>query len=152
MTKKPYSAISIANYFVKKGIDTGAMVTPMKLQKLVYFAHGWFLSLSGGQPLIKEKIGAWPFGPVIGTVYKYYSAYAKKPIDRLVETDEEAIQDAQDIAVLDKIWDVYGQRTAIELSNLTHLEGNAWDKTYRMGHSHTIPNELIKEDFDRMSE
>ena len=39
----PYSAIAIANYFVdcSKGKSD---LTPMKMQKLIFIAHGWYLA------------------------------------------------------------------------------------------------------------
>ncbi|WP_165852004.1 Panacea domain-containing protein [Mucilaginibacter terrenus] len=40
-----YSASEIAAALVQKGIDSGAPVTQMKLQKMVYFAHGYNLAI-----------------------------------------------------------------------------------------------------------
>ena len=56
----PYNAIAVANYFIDKAKADGVPLTHMKLQKLIYFAHGWHLALYG-EPLIDEEIQAWEF-------------------------------------------------------------------------------------------
>jgi len=50
-----YSSFEVANYFIKKSLQEKRPITPMKLQKLIYFAHGWNLGLAG-KPLINELI------------------------------------------------------------------------------------------------
>jgi uncharacterized phage-associated protein len=64
ISSMPYPAAAIANEFIKVAKRNGVLLTPMKLQKLVYFAHGWYLALLG-KPLINEPVEAWKFGPVI---------------------------------------------------------------------------------------
>ena len=74
-----YPATIIALAFVKKGIEEGNFVTQMKLQKLVYFAHGYHLA-KYKEPLIKEEFQAWQFGPVIPKIYQEYKYYGSNPI------------------------------------------------------------------------
>ena len=53
-----YQAVAIANAFIDIGKQNNATdLTPMKLQKLVYFAHGWNLGATG-RPLINEEVEA----------------------------------------------------------------------------------------------
>lgn len=56
----PYPAIAIANYFLKLGKERGIAINPMKLNKLVYLAHGWHLALYD-LSLIDEMVEAWTF-------------------------------------------------------------------------------------------
>jgi uncharacterized phage-associated protein len=72
MTHNP---IAIANYF----IELAKFITPMKLQKLVYFAHGWCLALAD-KPLINEKIEAWQYGPVVSSLYREFKKYGNEGI------------------------------------------------------------------------
>ena len=53
----------IANAFLKKAKQSEIGVTQMKLQKLVYIAHGWTLALSA-KPLVNQEPEAWDRGPV----------------------------------------------------------------------------------------
>ncbi len=58
--KAPVSAKLVANYFLKKAAAEGVTLDPMKLQKLVYIAHGWHLGLLGA-PLLRSPIEAWTY-------------------------------------------------------------------------------------------
>jgi len=128
-------ALAVANYFIKKGLADGKEVSPMKLQKLVYFAHGWHLALYD-EPLIDEAIQAWQYGPVVPSIYHEFKLAGNGPIKEpaseffweksTVSNDKEKF--------LDAIWNLYGDLTAIQLSNLTHEAGTPWDeldKLYR---------------------
>jgi uncharacterized phage-associated protein len=65
------NALAVANHFLDIAEKAGQRLTPMKLQKLVYFAHGWHLGLTG-EPLLDEEIQAWSFGPVVRSVYNAF--------------------------------------------------------------------------------
>ena len=73
---RTYDPIAVANFFIQKSIETGLEVTPMKLLKLVYIAHGWSLGLFG-EPLIDEAVVAWTYGPVIPDLYKVLKDYGR---------------------------------------------------------------------------
>ena len=78
----PYSASVIAYAFVQKGIEEGKFVTQMKLQKMVYFAHGYHLARYN-EPLIREEFEAWKFGPVVPSIYQSYKLYGS---DMIIDT------------------------------------------------------------------
>ena len=77
-----YSASVIAYAFVQKGIEEGTFVTQMKLQKMVYFAHGYHLARYN-EPLIREEFEAWKFGPVVPSIYQSYKLYGS---DMIIDT------------------------------------------------------------------
>ena len=56
-----FSPKAIANFFLSLAKQSGEAITPMKLQKLVYYAHGWFAGHTG-TPLINETVEAWHTG------------------------------------------------------------------------------------------
>lgn len=75
-----YSSIRIADEFLKIAKERGCKdMTPMKLIKLVYLAHGMSLAHCG-EPLIRDSIEAWRYGPVIPTLYGQVSAYGGSPV------------------------------------------------------------------------
>lgn len=160
-----YSAIAVANAFIEKAKSKGINdLSPMKLQKLVYFAHAWMLALAD-KPLIKENVKAWKFGPVIDSVYHEFKSFGSGNISTL-GTEFEGLEsdDVFDIkyvipklpkndetasAIIDAILDTYGDRSAISLSNLTHEPGSAWCITrdqHKDGavREFIIDNEIIK--------
>lgn len=72
----PYQANIIANFFVKKAQEEQIPLTLMKIIKLVYIAHGWHLAHKKS-PLISEPVEAWPYGPVVPSVYMPLSNMVK---------------------------------------------------------------------------
>jgi len=161
----PHSSKAVANEFVAVANENGAALTPMKLLKLIYFAHGWHLALAGA-PLVDERVEAWKFGPVVPSVYHAFKRFGMNPITAhataldLSEWREKRkvcffvprLADDDTIkSLLRRIWTVYGKRSAIELSNLTHQPGTPWSIVWERGGKDIkgtdIPDPLIKEHF-----
>lgn len=138
----------------------------MKLQKLLYFAHGWHLALTS-KPLISETIQAWNYGPVVESLYHDLKGYGygavTRPISDLVLGEgagfsfqfvEPRVEDPDIKAFLGKILDAYGALSAIQLSNLTHLPDAPWAIVKeaaggQIERSLTIPDELIASCFNK---
>lgn len=136
----PFPTLAVANYFIEKGRSVrGSAVDPMKLQKLLYFAHGWHLAVTG-RPLIDEPVEAWRYGPVISSVYHEFKANGRFPIARPAtcldfDTYEEYAprvpEDAKETReILEKVWKVYGGLTGPELSAMTHEPDTPWAKVW----------------------
>lgn len=53
-----YDAKSIANYFLELAAESGQRIDAIKLQKLVYFANGWYAGYTS-QPLMPSVDGNW---------------------------------------------------------------------------------------------
>jgi uncharacterized phage-associated protein len=147
-----YCASMIANYFLKKAKQAGEHLSPMKLLKLVYFAHGWNLAIKD-QSLLKEPVEAWPYGPVISSLYHQFKKFGNEAITESASVDEKEIQNLESDfatqALLNNIWSVYSKYTAVQLSNLSHEKGSPWDKAWhdedgRYNYHHVISDEIIK--------
>jgi uncharacterized phage-associated protein len=161
----PFPAVVIANEFLRIAEKERSPLTPMKLQKLVYFAHGWCLALTG-QPLITERIEAWQYGPVIPSLYGEFKLYGNGPITEpaytvsfnggKVQFYQQTLDDFPDTPekefarqVIRRVWEVYGGFTTAKLSNATHLPGTPWSEVYEDGkRSVSIPDEKIKAFFE----
>ena len=116
------NSIAVANFFIDKSKETGDEVTPMKLLKLVYIAHGWHLGLYD-EPLIADQVEAWKFGPVVRPVYQ---AFKNCGSDLVTEKYGHKHVDASEHDFLNKIWDVYKKYTGIQLSTITHQPNTPW--------------------------
>jgi len=91
--------------------------SPMKLQKLCYYAQGF--KLAEGEQLFPEDFQAWQHGPVIPELYQKYSAYSWRAID--VALPEEI----QDKGLAEKVEDIvyaFGRYDGAALSTMTHRE------------------------------
>lgn len=162
-----YSAIAVANAFIEKAKEKGIRdLTPMKLQKLVFYAHAWSLVMSN-KPLFSDKVFAWPYGPVIESIYHEFKGHGPTNItvpgtelkwdgspDALMEYKyvTPRIPDDDDLSayIVDYVLEAYGDQSAIALSNLTHRPGSAW---YTIMEEHgggeprnlVIPNDVIRD-------
>jgi uncharacterized phage-associated protein len=76
MEPQTYSAGAVVNYFLDNAEKYGVVITPMKLQKMLYFANGWSWAFFD-KPLISEECKAWKFGPVYPSVYQEYSDFSR---------------------------------------------------------------------------
>jgi uncharacterized phage-associated protein len=147
---------AVANFFLKAAEEDGVGLSPMKLQKLVYYAHGWHAGATG-EPLINEAVEAWPYGPVIPSLYHEFKKFGAGKIKGLATdfdgTDFTSVPPPTDdriVRFLRSIWKNYGQFTGIRLSEMTHASDSPWDKTWRESNGMRgvdIPFETIREHF-----
>lgn len=155
------NSIAVANFFIKKSLESGIPVTPMKLVKLVYIAHGWYLGLTG-EPLIAEGVQAWKYGPVVPSVYDSFKVYGGRDITELASTlvngrivyYEVCSPEVRDF--LERIWDVYKGYSGVELSALTHQENTPWSETWHKNGGKdnlavVIPNDLIQSHYEELA-
>ena len=138
---------AIANKFVKKSQEAGRLLTIMPLVKFVYFAHGWTLGYTG-KPLIKDKVEAWPFGPVVPEVYHSFrpqGVIIKREVRReSYSCDLTEIEDN----IISSVYDGYSVLPTFELSNITHRPDSPWT-IYRHNLFDTIPDEVIQEYYEK---
>jgi len=140
----PYSAKAIANYFLDRANAAGQEITPMKMQKLVYIAHGWHLAVHG-EPLVDETVEAWRFGPVIPSLFQAFKKYGASPITDYAD-GARLPNDANVRDVLNQVMGVYGNRDAIHLMRLTHAKGSPWRSVRDEGDISSYGDEVINDD------
>ena len=159
-----FTAKAIANEFLDIAKGRGDALTAMKLQKLVFFAHGWSLALTG-KPLISDPIEAWEWGPVIPALYHEFKKFGNEPItEPAYETSFRNLKfgwsapkisgDESDVAkhIVEAIWAKYGEFSAARLSNATHEPGTPWAQVYEPGKKHIlIPDPIIKRYFEGLA-
>lgn len=145
-----YKASLIANEFIRKSLASGetkCAVTNMKLQKLVYIAHGYFLAIFG-EPLIENDIHAFEWGPVIPVLYKDLKAYKANTVDQLIPVEKNSyLADGSARLIVDKVWDAYGKFSAADLSRITHMPETPWSEIWGTNKYAVIPNDLIREHY-----
>ena len=119
----------IADFFTKKAMDNsnkGENMTPLKVQKLLYYAYAWKYSLQK-ERIFTDKIEAWDYGPVVSDIYHELKKYGYHPINEL-KTDPELLPDELR-GYLNTIWHSYGEYSATMLSDMTHDE-EPWKNAY----------------------
>ncbi|WP_350561159.1 type II toxin-antitoxin system antitoxin SocA domain-containing protein [Psychrobacter sp. CAL346-MNA-CIBAN-0220] len=128
-----YSAIAIANAFIEQS-NNGKInnLTPMKLQKLMFFAQSWYLK-SNHSALFDGYFERWQYGPVLPEIYHEFKSFGAKSIDKLGSSMWSEYQtvdsnDYQVIEFLEQIINAYGDYSGTQLSWMTHQPETAWSK------------------------
>lgn len=145
----PYTPGAVINFFLECSWNSSNFISPMHLQKLLYFAQGWYLAKFNDEkdtivPLINEPFQAWEYGPVISSVYHEFKSFgANKIREKHFMTELAILQNPLNVEILinkiskedqlttkhlEEIWKKYSQHTATELSEMTHIDDpeNPW--------------------------
>ncbi len=119
-------------------------VTPLMLQKILYFVQAVHLGLYG-RPIFPEDCMAWLHGPVFPQVYELFKGFKYNPIDddrfALIQgvTEELTGEEMSVIQLVVNTFGIYGGKT---LERITHQE-EPWQKA-RRGYGEDIPsNEVL---------
>ena len=144
------TVFDIANWFLSRAKSESKPLKPMKLQKLVYFAYGWYYAYFD-QPLFPETIFAWKHGPVVAELYGRFKRYGGLPIDQTPEPVGNLDQSVQ--GILEAVWESYAFKTDIELSRITHRIEAPWAQVYQeYGRNAIIEPQEIRDYFKSLSE
>ncbi|MEC3885513.1 type II toxin-antitoxin system antitoxin SocA domain-containing protein [Halobacillus sp. HZG1] len=136
----------VAEYFLALSTPgTSRSITPLKLQKLVYYAQALSHPFNN-RYLFKEDFEAWVHGPVSPELYYNYKKYRSKDIQDDVKKPNINPDDAK---VIEAVWQIYGEKDGKFLENKTHNE-KPWKETrsglsYYESSNKIIPKEKIKE-------
>lgn len=115
------SSITIANEFLELAKESKNPLTPMQLLKLVYIAHGWMLGIYN-RPLVKDRVEAWQYGPVIPALYKQIRKYRSNPVSAKIKPfgQREDSLDDDERDIIRQVYGVYGEMSGPRLSRITH--------------------------------
>jgi len=93
--------------------------SPMKLQKLCYYAQSIQLAVEGNE-LFPEDFQAWTHGPVIISLYHKFKDFGWRNISSEIDDLDLPTERAE---LLNLIVDSYGRYDGAALSTMTHQEG-----------------------------
>ncbi len=115
-------------------------VTPLVLQKLLYFIQGIYSALYG-RPIFTEDCRAWIHGPVYPEVYDLFRDFKYNPIDdarfALFEGTADALTEDEK-KVIDLVLNTFGMYGGKVLERITHNE-DPWMEA-RKGYGDSIPS------------
>ncbi|UDG87363.1 Panacea domain-containing protein [Bifidobacterium pseudocatenulatum] len=123
----------VANSILRRAFAEQIAVSPMKLQKLMFFITCLY-QRNTCHRLLTESFQPWQYGPVCGTVYGEFAsfggnpitAYAKDAIGDAYAADERSSPELKQ--AIDTVWDRMKYLSAVTLSRITVLPGSAWSK------------------------
>lgn len=140
-----YTALDVANYIIwyvnKKELKPLGSLTPLKLQKILYYvASSYFKKYD--ELLFSEPFQKWQYGPVVKDVYHEFKSVGIYHIDKpkaIIEIDKSApfgfskkqfdegifLSNSKFLAVANSVIDKLITRRAFDLVEMTHEE-YAW--------------------------
>lgn len=131
----------VAKYFLSLSREsTPYAITPLKLQKLVYYAQGFHLR-ENGEVLFDDNLLAWDHGPVVRQLFDDYRDYGYFTIPCKPFNNNELQQ--EEIETMDEVWEQFGNLDGKLLEELTHQE-DPWLLTPR---NRVIVIDLIRDYF-----
>lgn len=122
-----HSPVEIAKYFYLRAVLDGELISPLKMQKMVYFAYVEFLKRTH-KNLFMDKIEAWPMGPVIVNLYHALKGFGSSPIDDNLVSDIKDTEafvskfDPETKSILDSVYENYIVLSPFELVAITHAQ------------------------------
>jgi uncharacterized phage-associated protein len=125
-------------------------VTPLMLQKLLYFIQGVSYA-SYGRPMFVEDCEAWVHGPVYPEVYELFRDFKYNPIEDARFAIFEGVEDELTLderKTIDLVVNTFGLYGGKVLERITHNE-EPWKKA-RKGYDDNIPSNIpiTKESID----
>ncbi len=157
----PATVAQVANEFLRLSDDEPEFgpIDPMKLQKLLFYAHAWHLAFGKG-PLFENDFEAWPWGPVVRDVYAQTRQFGRGRVKAKIWEFRKG-RAGFDIAIPDgvdddlkpfirSVWNALKAYSGIQLSNSTHATGEPWTIVARKlgtDSKPVIPNEIIEDVF-----
>lgn len=124
--------------------DESVTISPLRLQKLLYYSQGWSLALLD-RFLFADPIEAWQFGPVVPAVYQQFAGRSSG----LALGDFAPPSSGLDPIVtrlLDAVWREYAQFTPGQLVTMTHSEA-PWREAWESGMRSRITHEAMAKFF-----
>ena len=150
-----YSAKMIANYFLSRYGEHG--ISPLKIQKLVYIAHGWHWAFFDAPLVDDEYAEAWEYGPVYPSLYHEFKHRGRMPIIDLATDLSDDLESITPVIpnsnktvrnLLDRVWTVYGKYTDFQISTMCNRNGSPWSQAREQSqdrYNANIPDYLIKD-------
>lgn len=132
---KDENIINVSNYIAKQ-----IEVTPLGLQKLLYYIQVFFLGFYK-KAAFSSKCSAWEHGPVFGKVYYEYKQFKSNVIE--ISDKNEVVLEESLKEVVDNVIKYFGIYSAKTLEWFTHSE-SPWFDAYVIGNRNINKSELRK--------
>ena len=125
----------------------------LKLQKLLYIAHLFYLGESNGNPLLREHFEAWDYGPVQPDLYRSVRIFGSSPIENIFHFADDISEGSPEAKIIDSAALQLGKAASSRLVAITHWDKGAWARNYRPGvRGVIIPNDdILREYRDRVN-
>ena len=134
---KKYQIVDVAKYIALSSLTKQITVSPLKLQKLLYYAQAWSMVFGGREnQLFADVPEAWVNGPVYPVIYEMWKDYGmcdhlsyedfgttkESAMDAFKQLSNSMSMTENERGLLEQIVLMYGTKTQNQLIYLTHSE------------------------------
>ena len=130
---KPHDVRAVVNCMLQYGQGKNWELTNLKLQKLAYLAQGLWLAEHEASPLFKERIEAWPYGPLIPDLYGVLRKYGRKEVTLPIACTDEIPAESDAAEHIHEVMDAFANKSASTLIKISHMSGSPWAQAWRSG-------------------
>lgn len=144
----PYIPANIANNLLSRAFRDHIPVSPMKLQKSLFFVASEYQKTTR-RVLLEEPFSTWAYGPVLYSVHNKLRCFGRgAPIDRYIRDAKNRVYiineggDVELSVALDKVWAWTKHLPATTLAEYTQHPGSAWDRAFQRGDLVLDPDDI----------
>ncbi len=131
---------SACNYIISNSVE----ITPLALQKLLYFTQA-FHKVFAGNFMFDEDCEAWVHGPVYRDIYFKYKDHGYNPIEDSLKQFECFDLSENEREVIDAVINYFGCYSGKVLEIMTHFEA-PWKETRNGLAEEEVSNRIIRKD------
>lgn len=142
--KSKHKSLAVSQYILDLVAKSNTpYITPMKLLKLVYIAHGYMLG-KHGTPLLTEDVYAFEYGPFVKSVYEAIRHYRSQDIVHVKLTHNIILND-QEKEVIEDVVNTYAKFDVVLIAAAILQEDSPWSMARSLSEDNPIiSNDLIK--------
>lgn len=153
--------LDLAKYIVLRLLQNGNSISPLKLQKILYYLQAWFMVYFNKELLFDNQPEAWVNGPVYREVYEafrrrgMYSQFSMADLgveEQDAPTVLESLHNAMNLteenwALIEQVLTRYGSMSQDRLVFLTHSQ-RPWNEARKSAQPFEYSDQKIS--FDSM--
>lgn len=140
----------MCNNILQRAFMENIPVTPMKLQKILYFVSCEYVK-DTDTSMLSEEFCVWQYGPVLPSVYYEFQSFGSNKITKYAQDAEGNSFAYNENAspplkrAVDCIWGAFKHMDGIQLSRITHEDNSGWSRAFAR-HDAQISKADMKED------
>ena len=143
------TVFDIANWFLAKAKAENQPLKHMKLQKLVYFAYGWYCAYRDySDPLFADSIFVWRRGVIVKELYEKFKNFGDSPIE--IEGLQPPDLNVSVIEILEDVWKAYSPLSNSLLDSAIHRHPAWHTALHSIEWEVVMSPESIRETFKNM--
>ncbi len=145
------STLVLSNNILKRGKRDKVDISPMKLQKLLYYACVMYAKKTGDLP-ISERFEVWQSGPVLTSVHSAFEPFEARPIPHYcpnAKGEAKVVTEDRNPVLrscLDYVWCKMKGYSAMDLAERSRQKGSGWYAAFQRYEEEISVEDMINDE------